>query len=335
MKKKLLLMVLVMSMIMLYGTGCGSDDSSSGGTIKFTVGSETSDNTNTGKALKKFEESLEERTDGKVDVDLQLNGVIGADVEMIEQVQMGSIQMTLPSSSLFNSYDERLGIWDIPFLFESNQAVQDAYNGELGEQYDSWMAEQGFECFGIVPTGFRALSNTKHEVSTPEDMEDLKIRVMESDTYVDTFDLLGANTVTMNYSDVYSALQQGTIDGQDNPAEFTVTSGFYELTPYYTKLNHVMSVMPVIGSTEFMEGLDEETRQIITEEIQKMVKELTASFAEAEEGYLQEMEEAGVQITELTDSERQAFVAKVQPVQDKFRESLGDDLIDLALSFNK
>ena len=333
--------LLIVSVMMTTFVGCGDKESGesngnseTGKLVTFIVGTETAETSNTAKALKEMKTWIEENSEGSVDVQLNFSGVLGSESEMIEQTLMGSVQMVMPSSSLFVSYDQKFGIFDIPFMFSTNEAVEKAYDGELGKMYNGWMDNLGFDCFGIIPTGFRGLSNSKHAVHSPNDVKGLKIRVMESDTYIRTFELLGANVVTMNYSDVYSALQQGVIDGQDNPPEFTVSAGFYELNPYYTRLNHVMSVMPVVGSKAFMESLDPEIREVITKGIDQMIGSLTQSFKDSEAGYIKTMVDGGVEVTELTDEEMAAFRDKITPMYDEYRERLGSELIDLALSYN-
>lgn len=335
--EKILAVLVVLIMVFSFvgcGGGSNSDDVKA---TTFIVGTETAETSNTAKALKNMEEYIETQSDGAIDVQIHYSGVLGSESEMLEQVQMGGggVNLVLPSSSLFVSYNDKFSIWDIPFLFTSHDAVVNAYKGDLGDEYNSWLEDAGFHCFGIVPTGFRGLSNDKHAVHSPSDMKGLKIRVMESDAYIKTFKMLGANTVTMNYSDVYTALQQRVIDGQDNPPEFTVSSGFYELNKYYTRLNHVMSVMPVVTSSSYWTSLDDNTKAVIEDGVVKMVTELSQSFVDAEEGYIQQMKDAGVEITELTDSEMKTFVDKVKPLHDSYRKSLGDDLIELAMSFSK
>lgn len=334
--KKILSIIFVLSLVTslsLVFTSCGGGGGSDE-TVKFVIGTAAAETTNTGKALAELEKSIETATDGKVDVQVQYSGVVGDETDMVEQIQMGTLHMTLPSSSLFTSYSDQFAIWDVPFLFNSYDAIKKAYNGELGEKYASWMADEGFYCYGIVPTGFRGLSNSKHTVKTPDDMDDLKIRVMESEIYVDTFNALNANTVTMNYSEVYSALQQGVIDGQDNPAEFTVTSGFYDLNKYYTRLNHTMCSMPVIGSVKFMDSLDEEIRNVLIEEIDRFIADLSNTFEASEQGYIDQMADANVEITELTEAQTKVFRDKVSKIYDDWGKKIGSDVLELALSYN-
>lgn len=333
--KKIIVAALTVTLALAV-TACGGGGSNSGGdTVKFIVGTGTAETSNTAKALKAMEKDIEEKSEGTVDVEVYYSETLGSESEMIEQLSMGSVNLVLPGSTLLTSYDSKFGIWDIPFLFTSYEAVDEALAGDLGDQWDSWMEEYGYHSFGIIPTGFRGLSNNKHAVHTPDDMKGLKIRVMESDAYIDTFNALGANTVTMNYSDVYSGLQQGVIDGQDNPAEFTVSSAFYEIQDYYTKLNHVMCMMPVFTSTSYYEGLTDQQRTAIDEGVSAMIANLTEDFRNNEEGFIQQMADADVEITELTDDEMQQFVDKVAPVHDSFKKSLGKELFDLCMSYNK
>lgn len=316
-------------------TACGGSGSESSDAVKFIVGTGTAETSNTAKALKEMETNIEELSEGTVDVQVYYSETLGSESEMIEQLSMGSVNLVLPGSTLLTSYDDRFGIWDIPFLFTSYEAVDEALAGDLGQQWDSWMEEYGYHSFGIIPTGFRGLSNSKHAVHTPDDMKGLKIRVMESDAYIDTFNALGANTVTMNYSDVYSGLQQGVIDGQDNPAEFTVSSAFYEIQDYYTRLNHVMCMMPVFTSSDYYNGLSDKQKAAIDEGVSTMITNLTKEFRENEDGFIKQMADSGVEITELTDDEMQQFVDKVGSVHDSFKKSLGEDLFNLCMSYSK
>lgn len=334
--KRILAIILIMTLVFTM-TACGGGESgegSSGEPVTFVVGTEAPQDSTTGQLLEGFKSRVEEKSEGTVKVQIEYSAVLGSESQMVEQVQLGTLDLVLPGSAILAAYDERCEIFDIPFLFKDNQAVLEAYEGEIGEEYNAWLEEQGFYCFGIIPNGARGISNSKHEVKTPDDLKGLKIRVMESDVYVDLFNALGANTVTMNYGDIYSALQQGVIDGQDNPPEFTVASGFNDLNNYYTLLNHTICVMPVVGSKAKMESMDESARAIIEEEMNVMIEEGIQVFTEAEEGYVQQMRDSGNVVTELTDQEREAFAEKAKGIQDEYRELLGDEIIDLAMSFN-
>ena len=335
--KKFIALLLTLAMVFAF-TACGSSDGggdSSGEAKTIVIGTEAVPESITGGLLEAFKSELEENSGGSLTVDIQYSGVLGGEAEMVEQVKMGTLDMVLPGSTILASYDDRCQVFDIPFLFKDGQAVVDAYNGGLAEYYNGWLEEAGFHCFGVIPTGARGLSNSKHEVKTPEDMKGLKIRVMDSPLYVDLFNALGANTVTMSYSDIYGALQQGVIDGQDNPAEFTLASGFSDLNKYYTRLQHIICVMPVVMSKDTYDGLSDDQKAIVDAAAKTMVDNGVKEYADTEEGFYKEMAENGNEITELSDDERAAFAEKAADVKAKYSEALDQEVLDLIDSFNK
>lgn len=340
MKKKLLVIVaLMMSMTMAFGlTGCGGsggDSESSGEPIPFIIGTVETDDSITAQCLSEFEEYVEAETDGAIDVQINNNGVLGGEREILEGVELGTIQMALPGTSQFEQYDKKFAIFDTPFLFPTREIYFAAWDGDLGQQYREWLKEKGFECYGCVYLGYRGLANNKHAVTSPADMKGLKIRVMESDTYVDLFNALGANAVAMAYSEVYTALQQGTIDGQDNPPQYNIEAGFYELQPYYTELNHVMSKELYICSTEFMEGLDPAYREAIEKGLADCCVKHNEKMVEANDGYIQQMKDADIEITTLTPEQTKAFADCCAGIWDDMKAAVGDEVFELAESYSK
>ncbi len=337
--KKVLAMGLILALVFALNACGGTSEEAEvneSESIIFAVGTVESGESATGNAMKTFETYVEENTDGIVDVQVHNDGVLGGEREILESVKMGTVQLCVPGSAQFTAYDPKFAILDLPFLFPSLEANLEAWNGELGDVYIGWLEEIGYKCYGIVPVGgFRGLSNDVREIHTPSDMEGLKIRVMESKNYVDTFNLLGANAVTMSYGEVYTALQQGTIDGQDNAPQYTVTTGFYELQPYYTRLNHVHSRELYITSKEYMDNLDPEIRQVIEDGIEIAMKQHGEESIKTDEDFVQQMVDAGVTVTYLTDEEIALFREKVTPLYDEFREIVGDEVFDLALSYSK
>ena len=335
MKSKNLIIIILLFLIVFIFAGCGSKEKDSDKTISFVIGTVETEDSITGKLMREFEEYVETETKGKVDVQIMDNSVLGGEREILEGVELGTIHMALPGSTQFEQYDKKFSILDVPFLFPSLEANEKAWSGELGKTYVQWLNEIGFECYGFVPLGFRGVANSKHTVKTPEDLKGMKIRVMESQNYVDMFNALGANAVPMSYSEVYTALQQGTIDGQDNPPQYNVEAGFYELQPYYTRTNHVMSRMLYITSTVFMDSLDDEIRTIVEKGLSETLAKHQKQAIEADEGYVKQMQAAGIEVIELSDSEMQEFIKKVADIHNSFRKKVGDDIFEMALRCSK
>ena len=313
-------------------TGCGGDSNNENGSGSkvFVVGTVETPDSITATALKDFESYVENETNGAVDVQIYNNGELGSEAAILEGVELGTIQLALPGTTQFESYADKMSILDLPFLCESYDDFDKIWNSEVGKTYNQWLNEYGFTCYGYVPLGFRSVSNVKHEIRTPDDMKGLKIRVMESDNFLEMFELMGALPTTMTFNEVYTGLQQGTIDGEDNSPQYNVESGFYEIEKYYTLTRHVMSRMLYITSTEYMEGLDEGTRTAIEQGLKDCIATCTKNSIAADEEYLQQMKDNGVQVTELTDEELQAFKDCVEPMYEEFagKEGVGSDLMN-------
>lgn len=336
MKKISIIMIFVLTLTLVAcGSGEGEDSASGEAEMKFVVGSVFTETDIGGVTMKEFEEYVEKESDGRIDVEVHYNGALGGEREMLEGLKMGTVNMCFPATTLLTQFDKKFSIYEQPFLFSTMEEVNEAFTGELSEVYDGWLEDYGYYNFGWGLMGFAGISNDVREVKTPDDLKGLKIRVMESEEYVNMFKYLGANPVTMSYDEVYTALQQGTIDGQDNPPIYTVEPGFYEVQSYYTKSNHRVECAPYLASLDYMNGLDPEFKEIIDAGMSQAVTNYNDRAADANEEFLKVMEDAGLKITELTDEERALFVEKSKPMYDDTRKIVGDEIMDLALSYSK
>lgn len=319
------------------GSSSGDSSSSAGATaddpIVFACAHVDPEDSVAHQGMLKFEEYVETNTDGRVDVQIFPNGQMGGEREMIEGVAMGSLQMTVATASVMSAYGEKFNLMELPFLFPDYDSVYAAYDGELGDLYSSWMEEQDLLNMGFYCGGMRAISNSKKPVYTPADLSGLKIRCIESDMFMQLFKLLGTNPTPMNYNEVYTGLEQGTIDGQDNPATLTYTSKFYEKLSYFTKTNHVALCIPIIVQKSYYENLPEDIRQVMDEGFQEMLTYCREENLQFELDALDAMEEYGLEIIDLTDEQMKEFQDAIGPIYDEYREIVGDDVMDLALSY--
>lgn len=282
-----------------------------------------------------FEKYVEEHTGGRMDVQVFGNGLLGGDREILEAINLGTVQMGNMASSNLTAYGDRFGIYELPFLFNSFEAATAAYDGELGEIYNEWLAENGFVCCGVFTYGWRALSNKVREVWTPDDLAGIKIRVMEVPMYIDAFTLLGANPTPMSWNEIYTGLQQGTIEAQDNSPEQTYLAKFFEVQPYYTTLNHTLSNGLAICQKSYMDNLPEDIRQVIVDGMEICRDAQREASVVLEQEYLDKMRDAGVTVCELSDEQRALFKEKVAPLYDQYRAIVGDKAMDVALSYSK
>lgn len=317
------------------GDSSGDEDTNSGDVINFVVAHVDPDDSIMGSNFLWFEEYVEENTDGKVDVVVNANGSLGGEREILESIEMGDVHLSLPAMSVMSTYDEKFNIFEIPFTLDSYDAYINAYDGEVGDIVKEWASEYGFKIYGWAPFGFRGLSNSVKEVKTPADIKGLKIRCIESDMYLNMFKDIGANPTPMSFSEIYTALQQGTIDGQDNPPEITYTSKFSEVQKYYTQLNHVMCNGVYITNEEYMNNLPDDIRKVIEDGIQGMSDKHREMSAQRNQECLKAMEDEGLTVTELTDEQRDEFKALVGDIHKKYQGVFGDDVWDKLMKCNE
>lgn len=339
MEKKVLAMICAAAM-MLSLSACGGNKDSDGPDkqlstdepIVFKIAHVDAESAPSHQMLLDVEKYVEETSEGRVDVQIFPNGILGGDREVLEAIQLGNVQMTNVGSSVFSAYGEKFSIYEVPFLFKDFESVCKAYDGELGDVYNEWLNENGFSCLGVLSYGWKGLSNNVRAVRTPADLNGLKIRVMEVPMFIDMFKALGANPTPMSWNEIYTGLQQGTIQGQDNSPELTYTSNFYEQQKYYTNLNHIQGNGLLVVSKSYFEGLPEDIQQIFIDAFDQVIDEQRQRSVEDEQMYIQAMIDAGIEFTALTDDERAAFADKMGPIHDHMREVVGDEVFEMALA---
>ena len=281
-----------------------------------------------------FRDYVEEETDGRVKVEIYPNGVLGGDQELMLMIATNEVQMAEFGTSVLNCIGDKFCILDLPFLFSSWDTMNEAVTGELGDLYNSFLEEEGYYGLAFMWDGSKTISNNKRPINTIEDMEGLKIRITDADMYKQTLDCLGANPTPMSWGDIYSGLQQGTIDGMDVPAISTYSNGWHETIKYWSLTNHHMSNTAIVTSKKFMDSLPADIREIIEKGAKTYLQEQDRKKAKAaEEEAIEAMKEAGVQVNEVQDLE--PFKKAVQPVYDTYRERLGDEIMDKVESYRK
>lgn len=334
---KKILSVLLISLLVFTLAGCGktgesADSGNSVETIVIKAAHVEPEDRAIHQALVKFGEYIAEKSDGVLQLEIFPNGELGDDSEVVESISLGTIQMTVPGSALFTSYDEKFAVMNLPYLFDSKERMDAALTGEFGEMLKEWFEEYGFVCLGFNYDGARCMSNNINPIYSPEDMKGLKMRVMDSSLYIEMFKLMGANPSPMGFGEVYTALQQSVIDGQDNPPGLTYGSKFYEVVKYFSVTQHVYANCPAIIGADFFYSLDEEYQQIIKEAGKMYLEDWQREEeADLEEHYIELIQEAGVEVNYLDAEGIKAFQDAVAPIYDSYREKIGDEIMDKVL----
>ncbi|HBT46289.1 MAG TPA: C4-dicarboxylate ABC transporter substrate-binding protein [Peptococcaceae bacterium] len=279
----------------------------------------------------KFKELVEERTNGRIKVEVYPAQQLGSAREMIEGLQLGTIEGVLLPSAKFGGFDQRLTILDLPFLFPNEDVMWKVLEGPIGRELMDNLKSIGLRGVCVYAEGFKAFTNNK-PIHKPEDFRGQKIRVMEAPVIVSTYKAWGANPVPIDYHEVYNALQQGVVDGHENPLLSIVAMKFYEVQKYIILSEHAYLPYVLVLSDKWFSSLPEDLQQIVFDtglEVAQYHKQL---MAEAEEGYLEEIKSSGkTTVYALTPEEKEAFRVASQPVYEEFKNVIGEDLLNRTL----
>lgn len=277
-----------------------------------------------------FKPYVEKNSNGKIKVELYPNAQLGGDREMSESVQMGTIQIALPATSAIAGFDKRFQVLDLPFLFTSRASAFKALDGELGKKLDSYLLPLGFVNLGYFENGFRHVTNSRKPVFVPADMKGLKLRTMENPMHIAFFKLLGANPTPMNFGELYTALQQKTVDGEENPVAIVYDAKFYEVQKYYSLTGHVFSATMALTSKAWLDKLPADLRQVVVKGGREFVLAQRKLIASQEDKLLEELKAKGMKVNTLTPAQKELFVKATRPVYDQFQDQLGAEIVAIA-----
>ncbi|MCE7793190.1 DctP family TRAP transporter solute-binding subunit [Salipaludibacillus sp. CUR1] len=310
-------------------TSAGNGDSSGGGeSVDLQLGHALSEGTPAADLIDEMAENVLEETDGRINIDVFPNSQLGSETEMLEQIQLGSMEAGAIMVGSMQALDDRMAIEDLPYMWKDIEHAREAYEGEFGEYLADVMDEQGMTQVGYLEWGFRHVTNNSHPIVEPEDMEGMSIRVAETSLRVDAFEQLGALPTVMAFSEVYGALQQGTLDAQENPLANIVAPNFDEVQDYLSLTGHFYNTVMMVVDNDIWEQISPEDQEIILAEGERISQEVQQINNESEEEYLAELADRGMEINEDVNTE--AFREQMLPVYEKWEnETFGEELMDI------
>ena len=285
------------------------------------------------KGLEHFGKLLDEATNGKVELQIFHSSQLGSERDAIEGVSMGTLEMTLVSSAPLANFTNAFLVFDLPFIIQDRQKAYAWMDGPEGQKILDSVLSKGMVGLGIWENGFRMLTNSKKAVAAPEDLKGLKIRLMENPIHVGTFKTLGAYPVPMPFGELFTALQQGTVDGQENPLIIISTSKFAEVQKYLSLTGHFYAPAILLASKDFWDNtLDDELRQIFTK-CELEARHWEREFCiEIEKELVESLEVEGMEVVE---ADKGAFFEAVQPVYKEFEEQVGKEAIQTLVDAQK
>jgi len=295
-----------------------------------------SPNTPKGKAADYFAKRVKELSHGEIEVKVYPNAQLGSDKVVLRKMKFNAIQMAAPSFSKFTGQVPQLALFDLPFLFKNEDHLHKVLDGEVGKKLLNLVSKQGYVALAYWDNGFKQLTNSKRELIKPIDAKGLKFRVMSSKVLIEQFKELGAIPVVLPFSEVYSALQQGVVDGQENTISNIYTKKFYEVQRYMTMTSHGYLGYMVVMSKKFWNKLPENLKEVIKKAIKEATQKERIWAKELNEAQLNKIKEYAkntgkLKITYLTKEQRKAWERKLRKIYPKFYSQIGEDLIRSAI----
>lgn len=332
MKRKLLAvglsMALGLSMVACGGGNAGGDPSKK--TMKLKMSVTIADTSTWAIAANKFADEVREKTENRIDIQVfpneQLSG--GNQAKGVEQLSTGATDISIHSNIIYSVLDPRFSVPSLPFLIDSEEAMEEKLNGEAGQALNDILLEKNIIGLGFGESGFREITNNKRPIKTPEDLKGLKIRVPGMKMYVDLFKELGADPISMNFAEVFTSLQQGAIDGQENPIDIIDVTKLYEVQKYLSMWDYSYDLIILGFNKDKFESLSPEDQQVVREAAKSAMEYQRELIRKANVEKLANFEKSGMEITKLEDVAIDEFKKAVEPLYSSYEQEFGADLIN-------
>lgn len=274
--------------------------------------------------MEKFAEIVDARSGGKLKVQVFPGGALGSDQANVSALQGGTLEMAAMNSGIFASLVKDFAIYDFPFLFGSPKEADTVVDGPFGQNLHKKLEEKGLVGLGYYELGFRQMTNSKHPITKVEDIAGLKLRVIPNPINVEWVKALGANPTPLPFPELYAALEQKAVDGQENPVATIKGAKLYEVQKFLTLTNHQYNPQSVVVSKKFWDGLSAADQKILRDAAAESSQFQRAQSRASLQAGLEDLKKGGMQVSELPAAEVNKLREKMKPVIAKHSESVGD-----------
>ena len=272
----------------------------------------------------KFADVVAAKSGGKIAVKLFPGGTLGGDLQTVSALQGGTVEITVLNAGILGAQVKEFAVYDFPFLFNNGQEADAVTDGAFGQKLLAKLEEKGLHGLGYWDLGFRNLTNSKRPIAKADDIAGLKIRVIQSPIYIDLFTALGANATPMPFPELYPALDQKAVDGQENPNTVILSSKFAEVQKHITQTRHIYNPQALIIGKKTWDSMSAEEKKLITDAAAEATAFQRQASRGAADSALDALKKAGMTVTELPPAEMARLREKVKPVIDKYTASVGD-----------
>ncbi|WP_424986960.1 DctP family TRAP transporter solute-binding subunit [Microbulbifer sp. S227A] len=279
-----------------------------------------------------FADEVNTATDGRVQIEVFPSGQLGSEKEVIEGLQFGSVQAGLIGAGSFQGVEPRMGIIEMPYAWASREQAFAALDGELGAALAGMMEPKGIKVIGWWETGFRNITNNVRPVEKPADLAGLKIRVTPDKVRLATFETLGAEPAPLSFGELYSALQQGLFDAQENPLTIIDSASFYEVQKYVSLSEHIWGAATLTMSKSVWDKISPEDQAVVLAAATAWGEKQRDMVAKASAELIAQLEAKGMEFNEV---DKTAFIEAVAPIWESQKDVYGEELLTILDTYRK
>jgi TRAP-type transport system periplasmic protein len=280
-----------------------------------------------GLGAQKFADLVAQHSGNKMKVKIYPNATLGGEIAITSAMQGGTVEMSAIATSQLVGVIRDFAALDLPFLFNTEKEVDRVVDGPVGKTFLDKMPEKGLVGLSYFEHGFRNLTNSRRPVTKMEDIQGLKIRVEQNAVAIDTWNALGSNAVPMPFPELYGALEQKAVDGQENPFSTVDSAKFYEVQKYLSVTKHKYTPLILTMSKKFWDQLSADEKKVIQDAATEAAVYQRKANRDLSAQYLESLKKVGMQINEVPVAEVARMRAKVQPVVDKYSAQIGGTLV--------
>jgi len=320
MRKKIIVFSLSMILVLLFVSSSLAQD------FVFNLGHGSAVDNPRNIVAQQYADWVNQETDGRVQINIHPAESIGSDREMMESISMGTLDMSVNSQGTMAVFDERMGVFGLPFLFKDFEEVEAILGGPLGEKIAEMVSKDNpFEVLGYFDNGFRFITNSVRPINVPDDLKGLKIRTPEDNLTIAIFEALGASPSPLAFGELYLALSQGVFDGQENPPVNIYYNRFYEVQDYVSKTGHKYEMCPLIISDAAWNKVPSDIQEILKEGAKKFSKIHREMNNDVNNELVDKLAEEGMEINE---ADKEKFQQATVGIYDQFKDVFGEELIN-------
>lgn len=280
-----------------------------------------------GVTTQNIKDLAEEKSGGRLKLEIYPSNQLGGPREMLEAVGLGNLEMTVCTPTDLTSFVPEMGVLTFPYLFRDAQTAYEVLDGEIGQELSGYAQNAGFKVLGYPEIGFRHITNSVRPITKLEDFQGIKIRTRGVTAHLETFQEFGANPVSISFSELYAALQQKIVDGQENSTTNIYFNNFFEVQDYLSLTNTFYEAWSITINNDYFAALPEDLQNILQEAVNEAVKQDRENTSKQNDEYLEKLKEV-MTVNEIAPEEMDRIVEAAQNLYPKFSEEVGEEIVN-------